>query len=70
MVGTSGGARLRGGRRRPWQVLGLNGSVQQQWCGGVVYWSGGVVGASGGARSWGGRGLTERTWVKCEEPRG
>jgi hypothetical protein len=50
MVGASGGARLRGGRRRPRPVYGMDGSVHQRRCDGVV-------GASGGARLRGGRGL-------------
>jgi hypothetical protein len=50
VVGASGGARLRGVRRRTWLVYGMDGSVHQRRCGGVV-------GASGGARLRGGRGL-------------
>jgi hypothetical protein len=48
VVGASGGARLRGVRRRTWLVYGMDGSVHQRQCGGVV-------GASGGARLRGGR---------------
>jgi hypothetical protein len=48
VVGASGGARLRGVRRRTWLVYGMDGSVHQRRCNGVV-------GASGGARLRGGR---------------
>jgi hypothetical protein len=50
VVGASGGARLRGGRRRPRPVYRMDESVHQRRCGGMV-------GTSGGARLRGGRGL-------------
>jgi hypothetical protein len=60
VVGASGGARLRGGRRRPRPVYGMDGSVHQRRCGGMV-------GASGGTRLRGGRGLDLSAVVSSRE---
>jgi hypothetical protein len=60
VLGASGGARLRGGRRRPRPVYGMDGSVHQRRCDGVV-------GAGGSARLRGGRGLDLSAVVSSRE---